>query len=324
MTFLPAHIDAEYVRRICAGGGCTPHRAPPLSECTRFAVRRLPGGRITFQRRAVGELYLRPTYRRVPTSWLWERPVFRGYAGSEADLPPGVSFGVPAWRSLDGGLGAVGLAGTEIPDKLTPLTAEQAAGALSTAYKRVTGAFPTQRILGLLVAQTAQETGRWQRLHNYGFGNLKASSSDPYYQGFRCWEVVNGQTVWYEADNPMCRFAAYLTAEDGAERYIRLLQKRPHWWNGLQTGTVDGFIDGLTTVPKFFTGDAGVYARNMTQFLSEYGAVVAEYAGQAVTFAGQHKYAAIGTAVGVFSLTFGGWYLYNAMQKKRKARSKTT
>ena len=314
MTFLPQHIDAEYVRRAC-GGGCKPHRAPPLSECTRFAVRRLPGGRLEFQRRrtplgAVGEYYLRPTPWRVPTSWLWERPAWRGYAGAEPPL--GISFGVPAWRSLDGGLGALGLGGVEIPDRLTPLTAEQAAGALATAYRRVTGAFPTQRILGLLVAQTAQETGRWQRLHNYGFGNLKAAASDLYYQGFRCWEVVNGQTVWYEADNPICRFAAYLTAEDGAERYIRLLQKRPHWWNGLQTGTVDGFVAGLTTVPKFFTGDAGVYARNMTQFISEYSAVAAEYAGQAVTFAGQHKLAAVGTAVGVFMLTFGSWYLWEA------------
>lgn len=321
MTFLPNHIDAEYVRRACAGGRCKPHRAPPLSECTTFAVHRLPGGRIAVRRGAVGELYMRPTPWRVPTSWLWERPVFRGYAG-ELPPPPGVEMGVPAWRSLDGGLGAFGLSGVEIPDRLTPLTAGQAAAALSTAYQRVTGAFPTQRILGLLVAQTAQETGRWQRLHNFGFGNLKASAANAYYQGFRCWEVVNGQTVWYEADNPMCRFAAYLTPEDGAEQYIRLLQKRPHWWNGLQTGTVDGFIAGLTTVPKFFTGDAGVYARNMTQFISEYADVAAQYAGRAVTFAGQHKLAAVGTAVGVFSLTFGSWYLYNAMQKKKqKARS---
>lgn len=331
MTFLPAHIDAEYVRRACAGGRCKPHRAPPLSECTTFAVRRLPAGRIAFRRQvtpvaqlgAVGEFYLRPTYRRVPTSWLWERPAWRGYAGTEAP-PPGIEFGVPPWRSLDGGLGALGLGGVEIPDRLTPLTEAQAAGALSTAYKRVTGVFPTQRILELLMAQTAQETGRWLRLHNYGFGNLKASASNAYYQGFRCWEVVNGQTVWYEADNPMCRFAAYLTPEDGAEQYIRLLQKRAHWWNGLQTGTVEGFVSGLTTVPKFFTGDAGVYARNMRQFISEYAGVAAEYAGQAAQFAGAHKYAAIGTAVGVFSLTFGSWYLYNAMQKKRKERSKTT
>jgi len=233
-------------------------------------------------------------------------------------------MGVPPWRALGGrrGLGALG--GTELPDQITPLTAEQAAAALATAYQRVTGHAPTDRILGLLVAQTAQETGEWQHLHNFGFGNLKASASDQYYQGFRCWEMVNGQQVWYDADNPICRFAAYLRPEDGAERYVQLLAKRPYWWNGLHTGTVEGFVAGLTTPPVFFTGDPGVYARNMEKFVSEYAAVVAEYAGQAATFAGQHKYAAIGTAVGVFSLTFGSWYLYNAIKSKRKARSART
>lgn len=232
-------------------------------------------------------------------------------------------MGVPSWRTLGvAGLGA--LDGMPLPDKLTPLTADQATSALATAYQRVTGQRATQKVLALLVAQTAQETAEWQKLHNYGFGNLKASASDAFYQGFRCWEIVNGQKVWYEADNPMCRFAAYLTPEDGAERYIRLLAMRPHWWNGLHTETVDGFIAGLTTAPMFFTGDPAAYARRMEQFVSEYAGVVAQYAGQAAQYAGAHRYAAIGTAVGVFSLTFGSWYLYNAVQKKRKARSKTT
>jgi hypothetical protein len=62
----------------------------------------------------------------------------------------------------------------------------------------------------------------------------------------------------------------------------------------------------------------------MTARMNRFADDVVSYAGQAAEFAGQHKYAAIGTAIGVFSLTFGSWYLYNAMQKKRKARSKTT
>ena len=217
-------------------------------------------------------------------------------------------------RAMAGSLGA-----TELPNKLTPLTAEQATSALATAYKRVTGNAPTQRVLGLLVAQTAQETAQWKSLHNFGFGNLKASASDPYYQGFRCWEIVNGEKVWYEADHPMCRFAAYLNAEDGAERYVRLLMKRPHWWNGLHTGTVDGFVAGLTTAPMFFTGDPTAYARRMEQFVGEYTGLVAQYAGEAAQYAGKHKVAVAGTVVGVFALTFGSWYLYNAVTSKRKA-----
>lgn len=230
-------------------------------------------------------------------------------------------MGVPRWRSLGLAAGLGALDGMPLPDALTPLTADQATAALATAYQRVTGQSPTQNVLGLLVAQTAQETAEWQKLHNYGFGNLKASASDAYYQGFRCWEMVGGQKVWYEADNPICRFAAYLNPEDGAEAYIRLLAKRPNWWNGLHTETVEGFIAGLTTRPAFFTGDPAAYARRMEQFMSEYAGLVAQYAGQAVSYAGQHKYAAIGTAVGVFTLTFGSWYLYNSIKSKRKGRA---
>jgi len=309
VSFLPPHVDAGYVRRACAGGRCKP---PPLTTCTKYDVRRLPGGRIAFRPKAVGEFYARPTRARVPTSWLWEHPAWRGpLYGLGAATPPGLHCGVPAWRSFGlAGLGALGA--TELPDRLTPLTPEQATHALATAYRRVTGKAPTSKILGLLVAQTAQETAEWQSLHNFGFGNLKASASDPYYQGFRCWEIVNGQKTWYESDNPMCRFAAYLTAADGAERYIRLLMSRPHWWNGLHTETVDGFVAGLTTAPVFFTGDPAAYARRMTGFVSEYGALAMKYAGQ-------HRMAVVGTAVGVFALTFGGWYLYNTLTSKKRA-----
>jgi hypothetical protein len=230
-----------------------------------------------------------------------------------ASEPPGLSFGVSQWRALGlAGLGALG--GVALPNTLTPLTADQAAAALATAYKRVTGRAPTQRILALLVGQTALETGDWKSLHNYNFGNAKASASDPYYTGFRCWELVNGQQTWYEADDPMCRFAAHLTAADGAEHYIRVLAHRPNWWAGLQTGTVDGYVAGLTTSPAYFTANAQQYADGLTVRMNK-------FAAQAVKYAGEHKAAVVGTAVGVFVLTFGSWYLYNTVTSKRRRAS---
>jgi len=222
-------------------------------------------------------------------------------------------------RAMAGSLGATVLGGTRIPDKLTPLTPEQAAQALATAYQRVTGKVADQRVLGLLIGQTALETGNWKSLHNYGFGNVKATASDPYYAGFRCWEVVNGEKVWYEADHPACQFAAHLTAADGAEHYVRILQRRPHWWAGLESRTVPGFVAGLTTRPAYFTADPGTYERVLSERMGQYADQAVKYAGQAVEFAGKHKVAVGGTVVGVFALTFGSWYLYNAMTSKRKA-----
>jgi hypothetical protein len=47
---------------------------------------------------------------------------------------------------------------------------------------------------------------------------------------------------------------------------------------------------------------------------------IAEYATQAIKYAGENKAKVIGGAVGVFALTFGGWFLYNTMTSRKRAR----
>jgi len=207
-----------------------------------------------------------------------------------------------AWRAL-AGLGAI-----ELPDKLTPMSAADASKALASAYKRVTGAAADAKLLGLLVGQTALETGNWKSLHNWNFGNAKATSSDPYYQNFRCWEVVGGEKVWYDAGHPACRFAAHPTAVDGAEHYIRVLKHRPNWWDGLQTRSVEGFVDGLTKVPyAYFTADKGTYSRVLAERMGQYTSEIKAFAGTP---------AGMGAAVGAFAVVFGGLYLYRRSQRR--------
>lgn len=255
---------------------------------------------------SVGEFYLR--------QWpLVVAPRVRAYRlqGAMAGVP--VVRGVPSCRRGPGALGGTGLGGIEIPNLLTPMTPDAAAAALAEGYRRVTGRLPTQRILGLLLGQTALETGNWKSLHNFNFGNAKATDSDPFYQNFRCSEIINGAEQFFDPPDPHCRFAAHRTAADGAEHYIRVLQHRANWWNGLQSGTVPGFIDGLTAQPyAYFTANKDLYEKGLADRM-------ASYAAQATKYAGEHKAAVIGTAVGVFALTFGSWYLYNAMTTKRRA-----
>jgi hypothetical protein len=167
--------------------------------------------------------------------------------------------------------------GQEVPNKLTPLTPEQAAKALADGYKLVTGHLPSKRILSLLIGQTALETGNWKSLHNYNFGNAKASGSDPFYQFFRCSEIENGVEVFYDPPHPTCKFTAHPTAAEGAAHYIRVLQKRAHWWKGLQTGTVQGFIEGLTTAPKYFTASPSLYLKVLTDRAATYSSLAKKY-----------------------------------------------
>ena len=150
-----------------------------------------------------------------------------------------------------------------VANRLTPLTRQDAAAALAEAYARVTGGPPSARVLALLLAHTAFETGRWQKLHNFNFGNVKAAPSFSFITQFRCSEVENGVEQFFDPPDPHCNFRAYSNAADGAVDYIKVLQSRPHWWAGLQTEDPAAFVDALATPPKYFTGDSGrVQARH--------------------------------------------------------------
>lgn len=149
----------------------------------------------------------------------------------------------------------------EIADALTPMSADEVAKAVSLAFKRLTGKLPTRKILGLLLAQWALESGNGRSIHNYNLTNIKRNSGDPYFQMFACSEVIDGVEQHFEPPNKACHFAAYLNPTDGAEAYIRVLKRRPNWWNGLMTGDVEQFNIGLSTAPKFYTANPEGYLR---------------------------------------------------------------
>jgi len=190
----------------------------------------------------------------------------------------------------------------EIPNKSTPMSAEQAVKAISDGYLIVTGKRPSAITLALLAGQSALETGNWgSGIHNYNFGNKKWSSGDRNWQFFRCSEIINGKEVFFDPPDPACKFAAYGNAADGAAAYIRVLQSRPHWWSGLQSGTVDGFIAGLTTAPKYFTANPTQYRNVLADRMKNYTALATQYAGTAAT---------IGKVIATIAVGVLGFYFF--------------
>src|SRR5438309_9997285 len=61
----------------------------------------------------------------------------------------------------------------DAPPTRTPLPGGAAASALSKAWQAVTGQAPNPKLLSVLVAQWAHETGRGESMLNYNFGGLK-------------------------------------------------------------------------------------------------------------------------------------------------------
>ena len=160
-----------------------------------------------------------------------------------------------------------------LPPANKPLSPDDAIKAISQGYQKVTSKVPSAQILGLLAGQTALETANWQKMPNFNFGGIKASSKDPYVQVFTTTEVYNGITQTLEQ-----KFAAYKTAADGAAAYIKTLMARPNWWNGLQTGDANGFIAGLTSTPAYFTADPSQYLAGLSSRMASYSALADKYA----------------------------------------------
>jgi hypothetical protein len=158
-----------------------------------------------------------------------------------------------------------------VKDTLTPLSRDEASRAFLTAYQQLTGKLPTPAVLALLLAQSAFETGHWKSLHNFNFGNAKAGLTYPLVTQFRCSEVDElGVEHFYDPPDPHCNFRAYNDAAAGALDYLKVLQNRPHWWQGLHTGDPSAFVDALATPPKYFTGNPAVYKRSVVSLFQTF------------------------------------------------------
>lgn len=169
-----------------------------------------------------------------------------------------------------------GKPGEVLSAKNTRMTRDQATQALATGYERVTGQKPSDEVLSLLVAQSALETANWTRISNYAFAGVKSSKGSNYTQFLRTSEYIpappdpSGVKTYIDPPDPATSFAAYLTAEDGATDYVATLARRPHWWEGLHSGTAEGLITGLTTRPRYFTAPPADYLKQLQSQLGTY------------------------------------------------------
>ena len=189
-----------------------------------------------------------------------------------------------------------------LANALTPIDPESAGAALSKAYASLTGSKPKPAVLNLLLAQWGLETGNGKAVHNFNFGNQKSASGDEYYQEFEAGEIVDGQE-----QKSVMHFAAYKTIDDGALAYVKLLQRRPQWWAGLQSGDPHTFVSGLVAVAgqHYFTADPTKYLKTLSDELPKFAVIAKRY--------GKSRFAWVATALGML-LGAGSVYLYHRRQ----------
>lgn len=156
----------------------------------------------------------------------------------------------------------------QIPDLLTPLDRDTAAKALADGYQSITGKKPSAKVLKLIIAQSALESGNWKFIHNFNYGNEKASSSD---------EFIQRYTVGDDPTDPGAFYAAFKNPSAGAEHYIKTLLRRDHWRKGLESGVASTFVAALSTPPVYFTADPTRYLNTLAKLVDEYAPEAKKY-----------------------------------------------
>src|SRR5690242_20203330 len=101
--------------------------------------------------------------------------------------------------------------GKLIEAKITTLSENEAVHILRESWFKLFNHYPSNDTLALLYAQSALETGRWKKIYNYNFGNIKRNGDEDYCM-FKCNEIINGKTIWFNPPHRQTWFRAYPSA----------------------------------------------------------------------------------------------------------------
>lgn len=109
----------------------------------------------------------------------------------------------------------------QVRPQRTPLSGSQAASAIESAYRELTGENPSKATLAILTSQWSLETAQGERMYNYNFAGLKGKSPEGYTA------VLKTREGWGAGERQIRDgFRAYGSAEAGAKDYVSLLLRR--------------------------------------------------------------------------------------------------
>lgn len=184
---------------------------------------------------------------------------------------------------------------TYVSQKLTPLSFELAREALAAGLREADGVAISREVLALAMAKCALETGRFQKIWNSNFGNIKAS--EKYVGMFTCITLnevdAAGKVHWYAPEgevlrlaggtftptsaprvavpdgHPQTRMRAHANRFDGAYHYGEFMQARQALWAALKLGEPVRFVHAMK-LARYFTADETAYAKAVASLFREF------------------------------------------------------
>lgn len=175
-----------------------------------------------------------------------------------------------------------------VPDQITPVAAADVIRDMFSAASLAFCKDVSPETVAVLTAHSALETGRWKSMHNWNFGNVKASASwAGLFTCFRCNEIINGKVEWFNPSDggysvppghPQTRFRAFTSLETGlvshltfltTKRYIKALDEALR-------GDPNKFCSELKSA-GYFTAALAPYVRAVSSLFDEYLPAVHAY-----------------------------------------------
>lgn len=148
----------------------------------------------------------------------------------------------------------------ELEPRKTPATFEQMTGAYVRAYRNAMGEAPGNRLLAMLLAQSALETGQWQSMWEWNPANITTSAK----RGFFRLKNPDGSV------DIAHKYAPYPDAQTGASAHVLLLaRKYPRALGAMLADAPETVVHELKA-GKFFEADEGPYATTFAQLFNQF------------------------------------------------------
>jgi hypothetical protein len=169
---------------------------------------------------------------------------------------------------------------TRIEDRLTPLAPDDAIEGMRGAILKLKGREGTPEQNAVLISQSALETGHWKSIHCFNVGNAKAGPTyEGFYCQFRCNEIINGKTEWFDPPHPQTNFRAFFTAADGFADHIKLLATVSRYstaWLCAERGEAEAYSRACHAA-GYYTANVESYTRGVVQLFAKYLPMVREH-----------------------------------------------
>ena len=152
----------------------------------------------------------------------------------------------------------------------TPLSEDELAFYLRMAWKEIYNEEINKQQLCILWCHTSLEIGRGKFIFNNNFGNIKRKEGVTY-TSYKCNEILNGKTQWFEPYHPQTFFQHWDTATEGAKAYLQFLNKKRYQpaLAALKEGDISKYCFKLKE-GGYFTADLTYYTNLMIKLAKSF------------------------------------------------------